>query len=131
MVNGPFATGPFPANLTIDPTGKLIYVVNYNAYTVQGYMIDGGTGTPSGVVGTVGASAVGTGTGPTCVAVDPALGDFLYTSNSLDNTVTAERVNPNTGGLSGVQNSPFNGSAAPTCLAIVPNGPHASQAIIP
>jgi 6-phosphogluconolactonase (cycloisomerase 2 family) len=65
------------------------------------------------------------------VAVDPALGDFLYTSNSLDNAVTAERVNPNTGGLSGVQNSPFNGSAAPTCLAIVPNGPHASQAIIP
>jgi len=128
MVNGPFATGLFPADLTIDPTGKLIYVVNYNGSTVQGYMIDGATGTPSGAVG---AFATGTGTGPTCVAVDPALGDFLYTSNSLDNTVTGERVFPNTGGLQGVQNSPFNGSAAPTCLAIVPNGPHATQAIIP
>jgi 6-phosphogluconolactonase (cycloisomerase 2 family) len=128
MVNGPFQTGLFPANLTIDPTGKLIYVVNYNGSTVEGYMIDGATGTPSGAVG---AFATGTGTGPTCVAVDPALGDFLYTSNSLDNTVTGERVSPNTGGLSGVQNSPFNGSAAPTCLAIVPNGPHASQTIIP
>jgi 6-phosphogluconolactonase (cycloisomerase 2 family) len=128
MVNGPFPTGLFPANITIDPTGKLIYVVNYNPSTVQGYMIDSVTGTPSGVVG---ASAVGTGTGPTCVAVDPALGDFLYTSNSLDNTVTGERLSPNTGGLQGVQNSPFNGSAAPTCLAVVPNGPHATQTIIP
>ena len=107
MVNGPFATGLFPADLTIDPTGKLIYVVNYNGSTVQGYMIDGATGTPSGAVG---AFATGTGTGPTCVAIDPALGDFLYTSNSLDNTVTGERLNPNTGGLQPVQNSPFNGS---------------------
>jgi 6-phosphogluconolactonase len=128
MVNGPFQTGLFPANLTIDPTGKLIYVVNYNGSTVVGYMIDSATGSVSGAVG---AFATGTGTGPTCVAVDPALGNFLYTSNSLDNTVTGERVSPNTGGLSGVQNSPFNGSAAPTCLAIVPNGPHATQAIIP
>jgi 6-phosphogluconolactonase (cycloisomerase 2 family) len=128
MVNGPFATGLFPANLTIDPTGKLIYVVNYNGSTVEGYMIDGATGTASGAVG---AFATGTGTGPTCVAIDPALGDFLYTSNSLDNTVTGERVFPNTGGLQGVQNSPFNGSAAPTCLAVVPNGPHATQAVIP
>jgi 6-phosphogluconolactonase (cycloisomerase 2 family) len=128
MVNGPFATGLFPANLTIDPTGKLIYVVNYNGSTVEGYMIDEATGTASGAVG---AFATGTGTGPTCVAVDPALGDFLYTSNSLDNTVTGERLSPNTGGLQGVQNSPFNGSAAPTCLAVVPNGPHATQTIIP
>jgi 6-phosphogluconolactonase (cycloisomerase 2 family) len=128
MVNGPFATGLFPANLTIDPTGKLIYVVNYNGSTVEGYMIDSTTGTASGAVG---AFATGTGTGPTCVAVDPALGNFLYTSNSLDNTVTGERVSPNTGGLLGVQNSPFNGSAQPTCLTIVPNGPHATQSIIP
>jgi 6-phosphogluconolactonase (cycloisomerase 2 family) len=128
MVNSTFPTGIFPANLTIDPTGKLIYVVNYNGSTVEGYMIDSGTGAPSGAVG---AFATGTGTGPTCVAVDPALGNFLYTSNSLDNTVTGERLSPNTGGLLGVQNSPFNGSAQPTCLAIVPNGPHATQAIIP
>jgi 6-phosphogluconolactonase (cycloisomerase 2 family) len=128
MVNGPFATGLFPSDLTIDPTGKLIYVVNFNGSTVQGYMIDAGTGTPSGAVG---AFATGTGTGPTCVAIDPAVGVFLYTSNSLDNTVTGERLNPNTGGLQGVQNSPFNGSGQPSCLTVVPNGPHAAQAVIP
>jgi 6-phosphogluconolactonase (cycloisomerase 2 family) len=128
MVNGPFATGLFPINITIDPQGNLIYVVNYNGSTVQGYAIDTFTGTPSGAVG---AFATATGTGPTCVQIDPALGTFLYTSDSLDNTVTGERMNPSTGSLETVQNSPFPGAGSPTCLAIVPNGAHASQIIDP
>ena len=128
MVNGPFATGQFPVNLTVDPTGKLIYVVNFNASTVQGYAIDTATGTPSS---SVGAFATGVGVGPTCVAIDPALGTNLYTSNNLDDTVSAEKVQVNTGGLTGVQNSPFLASGQPTCLAIVPNGPHATQIIQP
>jgi 6-phosphogluconolactonase (cycloisomerase 2 family) len=128
MVNGPFQTGLFPVAITTDPTGKLLYIVNYNSNTVQGYAIDLATGTPSGAVG---AFATALGAGPTCVAIDPALGTFLYTSDSLDNTVTAERLTPNTGGLAGVQNSPFPGSGQPTCLTVVPNGAHASQVITP
>lgn len=129
MINGPFATGLFPINLTIDPTGKLIYVVNFNAETVQGYQIDLATGTPSGAVG---AFATKVGGGPTCVAIDPALGTNLYTSDSSGNTISAEKVLPNTGGLSGVQNSPFLAATGqPTCLAIVPNGAHATQIITP
>jgi 6-phosphogluconolactonase (cycloisomerase 2 family) len=132
MVNGPFQTGLFPKNITIDPQGNLMYVINFNASSVQGYAIDTVTGTPSGVAG---AFATATGTGPTCVQVDPALGTFLYTSDSLDNTVTGERLNPSTGALQIVQNSPFPtqgaASAQPTCLTIVPNGAHASQIIYP
>lgn len=128
MVNGPFATGQFPINLTVDPTGKLIYVVNYNSNTLQGYQIDTATGTPSSAVG---AFASGVGSGPTCVAIDPALGTNLYTSDNLGDTVSAAKVQVNTGGLSGVQNSPFLASGQPTCLAIVPNGAHASQIIQP
>jgi 6-phosphogluconolactonase len=128
MINGPFSTGLFPINLTIDPTGKLIYVINYNANTVQGYAIDLNTGTPSG---SVGAFATPLGAGPTCVAIDPSLGTFLYTSDTLDNTVTAERVTPNTGALGSVQNSPFPAAGQPTCLTVVPNGSHASQIITP
>ncbi|MDP9052175.1 MAG: 3-carboxymuconate cyclase, partial [Acidobacteriota bacterium] len=86
------------------------------------------TGTPSGAVG---AFANATGVGPTCVAIDPALGTNLYVSNSLDNTVTAEKLTPNTGGLAGVQNSPFPAAGGPTCLTVVPNGAHASQVITP
>lgn len=128
MVNGPFATGLFPINLTIDPTGKLIYVVNYNANTVQGYAIDTSTGTPSGAVG---AFATATGAGPTCVAIDPSLGTNLYVSNSLDNTITGERLTPNTGALAADQNSPYLGSGSPTCVTVVPNGAHSTQTFIP
>ena len=127
MVNGPFQTGLFPVNITIDPTGKLMYVLNYNSNTVQGYAIDTATGTPSGAVG---AFATQVGTGPTCVQVDPALGTFLYTSNSLDNTVTAERVSRTRAPCRDAEFSvPERGQ--PTCLAIVPNGAHASQIITP
>jgi len=128
MINGPFQTGLFPVAVTVDPTGKLLYVVNYNANTVEGYAIDTITGTPSAAVG---AFATALGPGPTCVAIDPSLGTFLYTSNSLDSTVTGERLVPNTGGLSQVQNSPFTASGQPTYLTVVPNGAHASQVITP
>jgi 6-phosphogluconolactonase len=128
MVNGPFATGLYPINLTIDPTGKLIYVLNYNANTVQGYAIDTATGTPSGAVG---AYATATGAGPTCVTIDPSLGTNLYVSNSLDNTVTGEKLTPNTGALAADQNSPFVASGTPTCLTTVPNGAHSTQTFIP
>jgi 6-phosphogluconolactonase (cycloisomerase 2 family) len=128
MVNGPFSTGLFPVALTVDPTGKLIYVINYNANTVQGYAIDTATGTPSGAVG---AFANATGAGPTCVAIDPALGTNLYISDNLDNTVTGETLLPNTGALTTDQNSPYLASGQPTCLTVVPNGAHASQIITP
>jgi len=91
-------------------------------------MIDNATGTPSS---SVGAFNKGVGSGPTCVAIDPALGTNLYTSDGSGDTVSAAKVQVNTGGLSGVQNSPFLASGQPTCLAIVPNGAHASQIIQP
>jgi 6-phosphogluconolactonase (cycloisomerase 2 family) len=128
MVNGPFPTGQFPINLVIDPQGTVMYVVNYNANSVEGYAIDEGTGTPSAAAG---AYQTALGAGPTCAAIDPALGVYLYASNNLDNTITAKRLNPSTGGLDSVQNSPFSSSGQPTCVAVVPNGAHASQLIQP
>ena len=128
MLNGPFPTGLFPANLTIDPTGTLIYLVNYNAPSVQGYMINQATGTPSAAVG---AFATATGSGPTCVAIDTSLGTNLYTSNSLDNSVTGIKLTPQDGALAGDQNSPYLGNGQPTCLTTVPNGAHATQTIVP
>jgi 6-phosphogluconolactonase (cycloisomerase 2 family) len=128
MPNGPFQTGLFPSNLTIDPRGVNLYVVNYNSNSVEGYQIDSSTGTPSPAVG---AFATTTGTGPTCVTIDPSLGVFLFTANSLDSTVTGEKMNANTGALQAVENSPFFASGAPTCLTAVANGAHATQIITP
>jgi 6-phosphogluconolactonase (cycloisomerase 2 family) len=128
MVNGPFSTGLFPVNLTIDPRGRLLYVVNYNANTVEGYALDTATGTPSGAVG---AFATAVGTGPTSVAIDPALGIYLYTANNLDATVSGEQLTPGTGALAGVENSPFPGAGTPTSVTVVANGSHATQLITP
>jgi len=128
MVDGPFSTGLFPVNLTIDPRGRLLYVVNYNANTVEGYAIDTATGTPSGAVG---AFATAVGTGPTSVAIDPALGIYLYTANNLDATVSGEQLTPGTGGLVGIENSPFPGGGSPTSVTVVANGAHATQLITP
>ena len=128
MVGGPFPTGLFPINLVIDPQGTVLYVVNYNANSVEGFAIDEAHRSPSAAAG---AYQTALGTGPTCVAIDPALGVYLYASNSLDNTVSADRLDPNTGGLNAVPNAPFSGSGQPTCIAVVPNGAHASQLIQP
>jgi 6-phosphogluconolactonase len=128
MINGPFQTGLFPVAITVDPTGKLLFVANYNSNSVEGFAIDLATGTPSGAVGSF---ATPVGAGPSCVAVDPALGTNLYTSNSLDNTISGEKLSPNTGSLVPVQNTPFLANGSPTCLTVVPNGAHASQIITP
>jgi 6-phosphogluconolactonase (cycloisomerase 2 family) len=129
MQNGPFSTGLYPVAVTVDPRGKLLYVANFNANSIEGYAIDTATGTPSSA-GT-GAYQQPTGTGPSCVAIDPALGVYLFTADNLDNTTTAERLNPSTGSLAPVQNSPFPTAGSPTCVTVVANGSHATQVIVP
>jgi 6-phosphogluconolactonase (cycloisomerase 2 family) len=128
MVNGPFSTGLFPVGVTVDPRGKFLYVANYSASTVGAYSIDTSTGTP---VGTVGSASTATDTSPNCVAIEPALGVYLYTSNNLASDVSAMTLSANTGGLSQVQNTPFPSGGLPTCLVAVANGSHPTQTINP
>ncbi len=128
MNTSPFATGIFPVGVTIDPRGKFLYVANLTSSTVSAYAIDQETGTP---VGSVGSASTATDTAPTCVTVEPALGIYLYTSNSLANTVSAMQLNPHNGGLAQVQNTPFPASALPSCAVSVANGSHPTQLINP
>ena len=128
MVNGPFTTGVFPVAITIDPRAKYLYVANFNSSTVSAYAIDQGTGTPSATVGSTGTQVK---TGPTCLTIEPALGIYLYTSNSADGTVSGLQLDPHNGGLKGIQNSPFPGSGSPSCVVAAPNGQHATQIVQP
>ena len=125
ITSGPFATQSQPKGITIDPRGKFVYVTNFNANTVSSYAIAANSGALSAT--SSGSSA--TGTGPTCVTVENALGIYLYTSNFLDNTVTGLQLNPSTGALVNVRNTPFPASAGPTCAAAIANGTHSSQII--
>jgi 6-phosphogluconolactonase len=128
MTNGPFGTGIFPVGVTIDPRGNFLYVANLSSSTVSAYAIDTATGTP---VGSIGSAMTATDTSPTCVAIEPALGIYLYTSNNLASDVSAMQLDPHNGGLKQVQNTPFPSGGLPTCAVAVANGSHPTQIIVP
>jgi 6-phosphogluconolactonase (cycloisomerase 2 family) len=128
MQNSPFATGLLPVAVVVDPRGKYLYVSNFNDNTVSAYAINLPTGAP---VGAVGSGSTKVGTGPSCLAIEPALGIYLYSSNNLDNTTTGLELDPHNGTLKNVQNTPFPATGTPTCVAAVANGEHATQVVNP
>ncbi|MGB6130992.1 MAG: beta-propeller fold lactonase family protein [Acidobacteriaceae bacterium] len=125
LINGPFETGTYPVGITIDPRGEYLYVTDFNSASVNEFTINQQSGAPSaGASGSFSTKQPF----PTCVVVDPALGRWLYTSDfSAPGNITAATLNPSTGALGGVQNSPFPANGVPTCVAAVPHGNHASQ----
>lgn len=129
MPNSPFITGLYPVSLTIEPRGKFLYVANFGASTLSSYAIDPASGTPAGVVGT-GNASIG-GTGPTCVAVEPALGIYLFTSNQISATVSGQQLDPHNGSLKAIENSPFDAGPLLSCVAAAANGAHASSLVNP
>ena len=123
LISSPFSTGLFPEGITVDPRGTFVYVANFASSTVQGYAINQATGALSGF----GTQA--TATGPTCVSIDPALGIYLYTSNYIDNSISAEQIDPHTGAIKAVQGTQFTSAAQPSCVVAVANGAHATQIV--
>ena len=128
MVNSPFLTGLFPVALTIDPRGLFLYTANYGANTVGTYALSPSSGQPSGVASISNTSVA---TGPTCVTVEPALGIYLFTSNRLDGSISGAQLDPHTGGLKAIENTPFQAGAQLSCIASAANGNHASSLVNP
>jgi len=129
LVSNPFITGQYPVGITIDPRGKFIYVANFGASTLSSYAIDPASGNPSGVVGTGNASI--NGTGPTCVTIEPALGIYLYTSNQISASISGQQLDPHTGSLTTIENSPFDAGPLLSCAAAAANGQHSSSLVNP
>ncbi len=127
--NGPTKTDVLPDAVTVDPRGFYVYVANFTASNVSAYSIDQANGNPSGIAGATGTT--GTGTGPTCILVEPALGRFVYTSNFADATVTGLQLNPSTGALIQTQAAAYKAPGQPTCTAAITHGNHAIQNIQP
>lgn len=124
----PFSAGVLPDSITADPRGQFVLVANYNANTVTAYSIDRSTGNLSANATT---PTLAVDTGPTCVLLEPATGRYLYTTNFLGNSVSGLYMDPNSGALRDVQNSPFLASGQPTCSAAITHGNHAVQAVQP
>jgi 6-phosphogluconolactonase len=131
MVNGPFKTGNQPSAVVIDPRGIYIYVSNSLDSSITGYNIALPTGTPSTIINSNSSLVYATDTQPVAIALDPALGRFVYTANRLGNSLSGFRLNPDTGVVTATQATPYPSGANPTALVIVPHGNHSVQAVTP
>ncbi len=129
LINGPFRTGNEPQALAIDPRGKYMYVANALDSSISAYLIDLTTGTPSAAVNPTGSAINSTDTEPLGIAIDPALGRYVYTANFLGNSVSGFRLDPNAGSLSPSQATPYPSDRKPTAVAIIPHGNHSTQTI--
>jgi 6-phosphogluconolactonase (cycloisomerase 2 family) len=116
-----FSAGNLPDAIKVDPRGKYLLVANYNANNVTPFLIDPSTGNLSPNSST---PAYAVGTGPTCLLIDPALGQFVYTTNFLNNNVSGLFMSPTTGALSAAQGSPVVAAGQPTCPAAITHGHH-------
>ncbi len=131
LVNGPFKTGNEPSGIVVDPRGIYIYVPNALDSSITGYNIALPTGTPSTIVNSNSSLVYATDTQPVAIAIDPALGRFVYTANHLGNSISGFRLDPNTGVVTQTQATPYPTGANPTALVLVPHGNHSVQAVTP
>ncbi|MGC3980521.1 MAG: beta-propeller fold lactonase family protein [Steroidobacteraceae bacterium] len=106
--------GSNPAGLTIDPSGKLLFVPNVQSANLAAFTID----VPSGVLTAVAGSPFSTGAGstPTAAVIHPTK-NFMYVVNSAaSSTVLAYTFNTTSGVPTAISGSPYstNGTAAVT-----------------
>lgn len=131
LLSGPFKTGSEPSAVSVDPRGKYVYVSNALDSSVNAYTIDLATGIPSSVVNVTGSQINSTDTQPVALAIDPALGRFVYTANYLGDSISGFQVNPDTGALQPSQATPYPAESHPTAIAIVPHGNHSLESTAP
>jgi 6-phosphogluconolactonase len=131
LINGPFKTGNEPAAICIDPRGKFLYVANSLDSTVSAYSIDLTTGTPTASVNPTGVAVNSTDTEPVAIAVDPALGRFVFTANFLGNSLSGFKLDATSGALTPTQATPYPTGKGPTALVVVPHGNHSIETVTP
>jgi 6-phosphogluconolactonase (cycloisomerase 2 family) len=132
LPSDPYRAGGEPSAIVIDPRGKFIYVTNSLDSTVSPYQIDLTTGAPSV---TVNATSTGgsnsTDTQPVALAIEPALGRFIYTANFLGNSVSGFRLDSTSGSLSITQSTPYPTGQKPAAVISIPHGNYSTQAVAP
>jgi 6-phosphogluconolactonase len=110
----PIAGSPFPATagggpdgLVVDPSGKFLYAALTCLNGIAAFTIDSNTGALTTVAGSPFSPSIG---GPYPIMYSIALspnGKFLYAQSSIDNYVYGLTVDPDTGALTAMTDSPF------------------------
>jgi 6-phosphogluconolactonase (cycloisomerase 2 family) len=131
LINGPFKTGYQPSALAIDPRGKFIYVANALDNSVSAFNIDLTTGTPAAAVNPTGSATNSTDGRPVALAIDPAIGRFVFTANHDGNSVSGFVLDPTAGTLGQTQATPYPAGYQPTAIVMVPHGNHSVQSVTP
>ena len=129
--NSPYQAGVKPSALAADPTNRFVYVTDYASNQLIGYSLTNSTTLNYMISGpfTTGSATNSTDTQPVAIAVDPALGRFVYTANYLGNSVSGFRLDPTAGTLTATQSTPYPSDSKPTAIAVVPHGNHSVQAV--
>jgi 6-phosphogluconolactonase (cycloisomerase 2 family) len=114
----PYTAGTNADSVTVDPSGRFVYVGNVNSNDLSAYTITPGTGALTPI--TLSSSPFLTGgTQPFSVAVEPA-GKFLYVANQSSGDVSAIAINITTGALSSIGSPIATGGSLPFSIAIDP-----------
>lgn len=110
--------GMSPFNLRLSPSGNVLYVTGQGTTgIVQAFAVNAGQFSNQPVPG----SPFTTGNGPYGLTIDSG-GKYLYTANSLDNSISEFKINSD-GSLAPLPNSPFGETGTgPIALLIDPSG---------
>jgi len=113
---GPASPGSYPMLLTVDPTGRFLYVSQYTAGTIGMFSIN----PDNGILSATGTGTATAGTGPWTVVVGP-MGRHLYVSDSSTaGGVSIYSIDATTGNLTATTTLAI--ADQPLGLAIGPKG---------
>ena len=121
---------PGPQQLTVDPTGRFLYVSNHLTGSISGFTINATTGALTQIAGSPFSDQEGaeSGTQPFAIVVTPS-GKFVYVTNHGSSTLSIFSADTGTGALTPLDGSPFfievddeECNARPYGLAISPTG---------
>ena len=109
--SGSWVVGITPRYLAIDPNGQFAYVssAGTGGTGVYGFSIDPSTGVLTPLAGNpfpTGPAGSSTAAEPQFVNIDPS-GKYAYTADQGTGTITGFAIDPTTGALTGLPNSPY------------------------
>lgn len=130
LAGSPFSAGDFPASIAVTPGGDFAYVANVLSNAVSAFTIDAGGALSPITTGDAGTCGPNVGVDPNNCYDTPSAsgvavshdGAFLHVANSNHNNVTVFTIDPVTGELSEIPDSPFAAGASPRQIAASPTG---------
>ena len=114
--DSPFAAQNNPNWVTVDPSGRFVYVVNFFSNSISGYSIDSSTGNLTALSD---SPYTGTGTDPFSATIDPS-GQFLCLVNLAVTQVESFSIDPISGNLTAI--GKVSTGSLPRSVVVDPSG---------